>query len=190
IEINGAGALTLRLNPFYRQALARTDRDAPALAPADRENLRNQVRRARLFIETVRRRTWTLYSCVEHIVEVQRAFLDRGPAHLVPLTMSAVAQALTISESTVSRALDAKYVQMPNGRIVSFEIFFDQSTPVKERIKTIIAAEETSRPLTDAEIAKTLATEGFPVARRTVAKYREELRLPAWRHRQRSRAAH
>lgn len=179
IEITGAALFAIRVNPLYRRLLQESREGSRSLSLAERDCLRSLIGRARHFIETIRRRNWTLYNCVERIVEVQRAFLDSGPAHLKPLTMSAVAKDLGISESTVSRALDGKFVALPGGRVVSFSVFFDQSAPVKERIKDHVAAEDASRPLTDLQIARVLAADGFRVARRTVAKYREEMRLPA-----------
>jgi RNA polymerase sigma-54 factor len=94
-----------------------------------------------------------------------------------PLTKAMVAAELGVSESTVSRALDGKFVQMPNGRVVSFDLFFDQSLPVKEKIREIIAREV--RPLTDEEIARELTQMGIKIARRTVSKYREEISIPS-----------
>ncbi|MBI2123622.1 MAG: hypothetical protein HYT96_05625 [Armatimonadetes bacterium] len=76
----------------------------------------------------------------------------------------------------MSRALDGKFIQMPNGRVVSFDLFFDQSLPVKEKIREIIAREV--RPLTDEDIAGELLRAGIKVARRTVSKYREEMSIP------------
>ena len=93
-----------------------------------------------------------------------------------PLTKAMIAAELGISESTVSRALDTKFAQLPSGRVVSFEIFFDQSLPVKERIRALIAAE--TDPLTDDQIAHLLTAEGTKIARRTVSKYREEMNIP------------
>jgi RNA polymerase sigma-54 factor len=126
----------------------------------------------------VKRRNWTLKAILEAIVEVQREFLDSGPRHLKPLTMATVAARVGVSESTVSRALDGKYVLLPNGRVVSCEVFFDASLPVKERIRQLIQEEDPDQPLTDREIALRLRREGIPIARRTAAKYREEVGIP------------
>ncbi|MGH2670197.1 MAG: RNA polymerase factor sigma-54, partial [bacterium] len=128
-------------------------------------------------IEAVQRRNWTLANIVEAVVRTQWEFLARGEAHMKPLTKAMVAAELGISESTVSRALDGKFVQLSNGRVVNFDLFFDQSLPVKEKIREIIAREV--RPLTDEEIARALLAEGIKIARRTVSKYREEMSIPS-----------
>jgi len=144
-----------------------------------REHIREYVNRAKLFIETVKRRNWTLRRIFEVIVAAQREFLDRGPQYLKPLTLSAVARELGISESTVSRALDGKYVQLPSGRVVPSTLFFESALPIKERIRTMVANEDPEHPLTDQEIIAALRREGIRIARRTAAKYREEMGIPA-----------
>ncbi|MGH2397351.1 MAG: RNA polymerase factor sigma-54, partial [bacterium] len=128
-------------------------------------------------IEAVQRRNWSLANIVETVIRTQWEFIVRGEAHMKPLTKAMVAAELGVSESTVSRALDGKFVQMPNGRVVSFDLFFDQSLPVKEKIREIIAREV--RPLTDEEIARELTQMGIKIARRTVSKYREEMSIPS-----------
>jgi RNA polymerase sigma-54 factor len=92
--------------------------------------------------------------------------------------MRAIARGLGISESTVSRALDGKFVRLPDGHVTEFGVFLDNAAPAKERIKALIAAEDPARPLTDGRLALELTHEGLAIARRTVAKYRDELRLP------------
>ncbi|MGQ9459509.1 MAG: winged-helix domain-containing protein, partial [Anaerolineae bacterium] len=112
------------------------------------------------------------------LVREHEAFIRDGPRHLKPLTRAQLADSLGLHESIVSRAVANKYVQLPNSRIVPMSIFFDDSLPVKEVIREIIAQEE--EPLSDQEIAAELARRGYQVARRTVAKYRDALGiLPA-----------
>jgi RNA polymerase sigma-54 factor len=178
IELNGAAVFALTINPAFKQALVDSRARPTLLSSDERECVRTQVDRARLFIETLRRRNWTLYNCVEYVVTAQRAFLDHGPGHLRPLTMRAIARGLGISESTVSRALDGKFVRLPDGHVTEFGVFLDNAAPAKERIKALIAAEDPARPLTDGRLALELTHEGLAIARRTVAKYRDELRLP------------
>ncbi|HEX4841974.1 MAG TPA: RNA polymerase sigma-54 factor, partial [bacterium] len=141
-----------------------------------REHVRDYVNRAKLFIDALQRRNWTFANIVQAIVRTQWEFIERGDAHLKPLTKAMIAAELGVSESTVSRALDGKFVQLPTGRVVSFDLFFDQSLPTKDRIREIVAAE--TRPLTDEEIAVQLTSEGIKIARRTVTKYREEMNIP------------
>ncbi len=181
VELVGACALQLRVQPLVRRVLLEAE-----LPSEERERLRDLVRRGRLFVEAVRRRNNMLRQCAEYLVRYQRAFLDRGPAHLRPLTLTRVAQALGVWESTVSRALSGKFVQMPDGRVVSFSVFFDGSLPVRERIRELVAQEDPSCPLTDEQLANLLQKEGWAVARRTVTKYREMARIPSARLRRRA----
>jgi RNA polymerase sigma-54 factor len=126
----------------------------------------------------LKRRNLTLRNIASTIVEFQQEYLQRGVAHLKPLTLADIAAHLGISESTVSRALEGKYVQMPTGRVVSFDLFFDASLPIKEQIRRILEREDPDRPLTDRSIAFALRREGIRIARRTAAKYREEMGVP------------
>lgn len=176
IEAVRTDAFLLRVNTFYEDLRRQMRRASSGYSDESREHVRDYVTRAKMFIEAVQRRNWTLGNIVQAIVRTQWEYIERGDAHLKPLTKAMVAAELGISESTVSRALDGKFVQMPAGRVVSFDIFFDQSLPVKDRIREIVAAE--TRPLTDEEIARLLTQEGMKIARRTVTKYREELSIP------------
>jgi len=176
IELIRQDAFQLRVNTFYEDLRRQMRRASSGYSDESREHVRDYVSRAKLFIEAVQRRNWTMGNIVQAIVRAQWEYLERGDAHLKPLTKAMVAAELGISESTVSRALDGKFVQLPNGRVVSFDLFFDQSLPIKDRIREIITAE--TRPLTDEEIARILLREGTKIARRTVTKYREELSIP------------
>jgi RNA polymerase sigma-54 factor len=189
VEVAGSPTMGLRLNPLYRDLYRQAREQPQAFAPHAQEHIRDHVNRAKLFIETVKRRNWTLRKIFEVLVTVQREFLDRGPRFLKPLTLAGVAARLGISESTVSRALDGKYVQLPDGRIVSSHVFFEPSRPIKERIRQLVAQEDPGQPFTDQEIARLLRREGIHVARRTVAKYREELGIPSSAVRRRRVAA-
>ncbi|MDQ7842412.1 MAG: RNA polymerase factor sigma-54 [Armatimonadota bacterium] len=176
VELVRQDAYQLRVNAFYEDLRRQMRRASAGYSAESREHVRDYVSRAKLFIEAVQRRNWTMANIVQAVVRTQWEYLERGDAYLKPLTKAMVATELGISESTVSRALDGKFVQLPNGRVVSFDIFFDQSLPIKDRIREIIAAE--TRPLTDEEIARLLLREGIRIARRTVTKYREELAIP------------
>lgn len=176
VELCRRDAFTLRVNAFYDDLRRQMRRASSGYSDRSREHVRNYVSRAKLFIEAIQRRNWTFANIVQAIVRAQWEFLDRGEVHMRPLTKAMIAAELGISESTVSRALDGKFAQIPNGRVVNFDIFFDQSLPVKEHIRDIIAHE--SRPLTDEEIARQLTKVGIKIARRTVTKYREEMSIP------------
>lgn len=177
VEMVRQDAYLLRVNTFYEDLRRQMRRASSGYSDESREHVRDYVSRAKMFIEAVQRRNWTMGNIVQAIIRTQWEYLERGDAHMKPLTKAMVAAELGISESTVSRALDSKFVQMANGRVVSFDVFFDQSLPAKDRIREIIGSE--TRPLTDEEIARILTQEGTKIARRTVTKYREELSIPA-----------
>jgi len=177
VELCRREAFALRVNTFYEDLRRQMRRAKSGYSDRSVEHVRDYVSRAKLFIEAVQRRNWTMANIVETVIRTQWEFLVRGEAHMKPLTKAMVAAELGISESTVSRALDGKFVQLTNGRVVSFDLFFDQSLPVKEKIREVIAREV--RPLTDEEIAHELMQIGIKIARRTVSKYREEMSIPS-----------
>ncbi len=176
IELCRQNAFALRVNAFYDDLRRQMRRASAGYSDESRGHVRDYVNRAKLFIDAVQRRNWTFANIVQAIVRTQWEFIERGDAHLKPLTKAMIAAELGVSESTASRALDGKFVQLPTGRVVSFDLFFDQSLPTKDRIREIVAAE--TRPLTDEEIAALLTSEGVKIARRTVTKYREEMNIP------------
>jgi len=176
IELCRQNAFALRVNAFYDDLRRQMRRASAGYSDESRGHVRDYVNRAKLFIDALHRRNWTFANIVQAIVRTQWEYIERGDAHLKPLTKAMIAAELGVSESTVSRALDAKFVQLPTGRVVSFDLFFDQSLPTKDRIREIVAAE--TRPLTDEEIAALLTSEGVKIARRTVTKYREEMNIP------------
>jgi RNA polymerase sigma-54 factor len=104
------------------------------------------------------------------IVAEQREFIIKGEKYMRPITRATLAQQLEVHESTISRAVSNKAVQMPNGRIIPLSNFFDRSLNVRTILREIIAQEP--KPLSDSELADLLAERGIHVARRTVAKYR------------------
>jgi len=131
--------------------------------------------RARLFMRSIQQRWETLYALMRCLVGIQQDFLVRGERGLKPLTRARVAEMLDVHESTVSRAVAGKYVELPGGRIVPLEVFFDSAAPLKCVIRELIENER--RSLSDQAIADRLAEQGYDVARRTVAKYRNALNI-------------
>jgi RNA polymerase sigma-54 factor len=112
------------------------------------------------------------------LTKLQRQFILKGDEHLLPMTRSSLAKILDLHESTVSRAVADKAVQMPCGKITPLSRFFDRSLQIRTVLKQII--EEEGTPLSDTDLVKELAQHGYSVARRTVAKYRSmEGILPA-----------
>jgi RNA polymerase sigma-54 factor len=132
------------------------------------------VSRAKMFIANINQRRQTMQKITDFLVEHQADFLRHGVRHLKPLTRAMLAEKTNIHESTVSRATASKYVMVPSGEVIPFSNFFTASLSVKDIIKDMIEHEE--RPLTDQEIADQLKERyGYTVARRTVAKYRDQL---------------
>jgi len=182
----------IRISRHYKQMM-----DDPETSPEVREYIREKIKAAMLLVKSIGQRQTTLYRIASEIVRVQRDFLELGVAHLRPLTMAQVAEAVGVHETTVSRAASGKYMQTPSGL---FEIrwFFTvglrregggeiSNETVKDTIARMIADEPASRPLSDAAIEKKLKAEGIQIARRTVAKYRELMDIPPSHLRKRMR---
>jgi RNA polymerase sigma-54 factor len=177
-EVVESRRFTLRLAASYAEASAGLR--SGTWSEAEKEHVRAHVGRARFFIDAVRRRRATLQRITNTLLERQRDYLVHGIRHLVPLTRAEVAGEIGVHESTVSRATAEKYVMLPSGEVVPFGHFFTASLSVKDRIREMIAHEDSAHPSSDQEIAAGLMAEGIVLARRTVAKYREELQiLPA-----------
>lgn len=176
IELPEREAYPLRISPACAEAM----REMRALPAGEKwEEWQSLCMQARLFIKSLEQRWQTLHNIARFLVDYQRPFLRHGEKRLRPLTRAALAAALGIHESTVSRAVAGKYAQLPDGRIVPLACFFDRAAPAKEAIKELIAGEE--KPLSDREIAVRLKKKGFAVSRRTVTKYRNALHiLPSW----------
>ena len=175
VEVVESRRFSLRVDPTYAR-LSAGMRSAEA-SEADRQHVREFVGRARFFIDNVNRRRATLQRIAECLVERQQEYLLHGVQHLVPLTRAEVGAVIGMHESTVSRATAEKYVMLPTGEVVPFGHFFTASLGVKDQIRKMIEAEDVAHPLSDQEIADRLAGEGVAIARRTVAKYRDELQL-------------
>ena len=139
----------------------------------ERRHIHQYVARAKLFISNIDQRRKTLTRITRHLINLQRDYLDNGIRALVPLTRARVAIDLGMHESTVSRATASKYCMLPSGEVIPFSNFFVANLGIKDIIKDLIDTEQ--RPLTDQDLAGMLSDRGFPVARRTIAKYREQL---------------
>ncbi len=136
------------------------------------------VDRARQFIASLDIRQKVLKRIVTNVLETQMGFVETGSVkYLRPLTRCAIADKLNLHESTVSRSLAGKFVQLPSGDVVSFDIFFESALPIMAAIEEIIRSEKSDKPLSDQRIVTLLAEQGIKVARRTVNKYREKLRI-------------
>jgi RNA polymerase sigma-54 factor len=173
VEVIESRRFGLSVNTMYQQLLAQAQLQKGAVSDEEREHIQHYVSRAKMFIANINQRRQTMHKITNFLVEYQEDFLKNGIRHLKPLTRAMLAEQTNIHESTVSRATAAKYVMLPSGQVIPFSNFFTASLGVKDIIKDMIAGEE--RPLTDQEIAAKLREYGYSVARRTVAKYRDQL---------------
>ena len=171
VEIVAPLAGKLRVNPMFRSALPE--------APADKsEQWKDDIERASLLIKCIQQRNHTIVRLMQRLAVIQREFILHGDACLAPITRASLAKALDVHESTISRAVSGKALQLPSGRIIPLAKLFDRSLHIRTVLRQIIDQE--NKPLTDTQLAKRLKEKGFPVARRTVAKYRSmEGILPA-----------
>ena len=184
IVLNDDGLPKLRISPTYRRMLD----DRRAGSEETRAYVKDKLRSALWLLKSVDQRQRTIFKVSESIVRHQRAFLDHGISHLRPLVLRDVASDIGMHESTVSRVVANKYMHTPRG-VFELRFFFHSgitssmgeavsSVTIKQRIRKMIEEEDPQRPLSDSRIAELLGAEGLPLARRTVAKYREELRIP------------
>jgi RNA polymerase sigma-54 factor len=153
----------------------------------DHAVLRSQLQEARWLVRSLEIRNETLLKVATCIVARQKEFLEHGDEAMKPLVLRDVAEAIGMHESTVSRVTTNKYMHTPRG-VLEFKYFFSShlstisgeeqsSISVRAKIKKLIGAENPAKPLSDSKIAKVLADEGITVARRTVAKYREAMKI-------------
>ena len=183
VVLNDEGLPNLRINAFYRNALAGGEGiDAQA-----GEYIQDKMRGAVWLIKSIHQRQRTIYKVTKSIVKFQREFFDKGVAYLKPLVLRDVAEDIEMHESTISRVTTNKYVQTPQG-LFELKYFFNSginttegdsvaSESVKSKIKEIIAGENQKKPYSDQKIVDLLLEQGIDIARRTVTKYREMLGL-------------
>lgn len=174
------------------EVMERFEADPGQFSAAEQKFLREKLRDARWFLDTLKRRELTMLRVVEAIVRRQAAMLEEGPTAARPLTLREIADEVELTESTISRVTSQKFVATPHGQW-SLRSFFRQavggdqtSDAVKRRIAALIGGESPQKPLSDQAIADMLEREGIAVARRTVAKYRAELGLGTAAERRRS----
>jgi RNA polymerase sigma-54 factor len=186
VVLNEDGLPHLRISPRYRTI---AEEGSPEAGEEAMTYLKEKVRSALWFLKSIEERQRTIYKVAREIVDFQRDFLDKGPAHMRPLILRDVAERVGVHESTVSRVVSNKYMLTPRG-VLPMKYFFAtgigtvdgvdvSSMKVKERIKGLVDGEDPRRPLSDQRIADLLKREGILLARRTVAKYREELNIPS-----------
>ena len=172
--------LKLRVNPFYKKLLKQSN-----LPESTKGYLKAKLGSALWVIRSINQRQETIRKIVECIVNLQRDFLEKGPLYLRPLQLKDVANILGIHKSTVCRAIAGKHIQTPYG-ILELRYFFDEgiknnvcqvssSKSIKAWIENLINEEDSANPLSDEKIVQILQSQGIDIARRTVAKYREQL---------------
>jgi RNA polymerase sigma-54 factor len=182
VTLNPEHTPRLRINSYYQGMIKRAD------TSRDQLTLKQHLQEARYFINSLEARNETLLRVAQCIVEEQRAFLEYGEEAMRPLVLRDVAERLGIHESTVSRATANKYMLAPRG-LYELKFFFSShvqtteggtcsATAIQAMIKRMVSQEEAAKPLSDSTLAEMLLKEGIQVARRTVAKYREALRIP------------
>ena len=184
ITLNDDGLPRLRINSRYQRML-----EGKTLDPKANEFLRDKMRSAMWLMKSIDQRQRTIYKVANSIVSFQKDFLDHGIEHLRPMVLRQVAEDIGMHESTISRVVSNKYMYTPRG-LFPMKYFFHSgvdsargenvsSMVVKERIRKVVEAEDPARPLSDSKIMRMLQREGIRLARRTVAKYREEMMIPS-----------
>jgi RNA polymerase sigma-54 factor len=174
----------LRLNPAYKRLLTRDGNDRDT-----RNYVKDRYKSAIQLIKNIEQRKQTITKVCYSIVARQEDFLERGIDQLKPMMIKEVAEEIGVHPSTVSRAVANKYVHTPQG-VFELRYFFSESVQgpegggtslliLKRRVKKLIEEEDPSRPLTDEQITRILQSQGIQVTRRTVAKYREDMKIPS-----------
>ncbi len=183
IMLNDDGMPKLRVNSFYKHSISRGKK-----IPGDAEDyIQGKMRSAAWLIKSIHQRQKTIYRVMESILRFQRDFFEKGIANLKPMVLRDVAQDIGMHESTISRVTTNKYAYTPQG-IFELKYFFNSSikrgygdtiasASVQEKIRKIILDENSKKPYSDDKISKLLKEENIHIARRTVAKYREMLRI-------------
>jgi RNA polymerase sigma-54 factor len=185
-EVVEARRYDVQVSREYRRA--RKEAAAMGYTEGERQHVRQYLEQAQSFISALRQRWDTMQRVSDALIDLQREFLELGPKGIQPLTRADVAKRVDLHESTVSRATDGKFVLLPDGRTVPFDDFFDSSLPVKKALSELIAREDPRHPLSDEQLTGVLTRRGMTVARRTIAKYREELDILPSRLRRERRA--
>ncbi len=183
IMLNDDGMPKLRVNSFYKSSISR----GKNISGEAEDYIQEKMRSAAWLIKSIHQRQKTIYRVMESILGYQREFFEKGIAHLKPMVLRDVAQDIQMHESTISRVTTNKYAYTPQG-IFELKYFFNSSikrshggsiasASVQEKIRQIIAGEDPKKPYSDDKIAQILKEDQIHIARRTVAKYREMLKV-------------
>lgn len=183
VFLNNEQVPHLRISNHYRSLM-----ENPNTNKATKSYIREKVYAGKFLISSIQQRQDTIFRISTEIVRVQREFLDEGITHLKPLTMAQVAEVMGVHETTVSRAIANKYMSTPRG-VFEMKYFFTpgyktadgqdvSNAAVKDEIQRLVQDENHKKPLSDSALVKKLAEKGYKVARRTIAKYRDQLNIP------------
>jgi RNA polymerase sigma-54 factor len=194
IRLNDDDLPKLQLSSHYLELLQNGTKD---LQKDSRSYIAEKVKSAEWFIKSLYQRQRTIYKVMESILRFQRDFFERGPKYLKPLILRDVAEDIEMHESTISRVTSNKYAHTPQG-IYELKYFFSTAIPregedalaaesIKTRIRQMIQEEDKSKPLSDSAISDMLAEKNIQIARRTVAKYREQMKILPVKHRRQNR---
>jgi RNA polymerase sigma-54 factor len=189
IMMNDEGLPQLRLNRTYRRLLL----EGNNVSKDTKSYIKERFRSALELIRSIDQRQQTIYRVCRAIVERQGEFLEKGRLHLKPMLIKDIATELEVHPSTISRVVANKYSHTPQG-VIELRKFFTvgvessdgenvSTVHVKEKIRKIIEFEDAEKPLSDQRISKVLSSDGIHITRRTVAKYRDQMRIPGSRER-------
>jgi RNA polymerase sigma-54 factor len=182
ISLNGDQIPHLRISNTYKDLMSQEKNTADV-----KDYIRDKIRSGKFLIKSIHQRQQTISNIAHEIVKRQKEFLEHGPSALKPMTMVQIADVVGVHETTVSRAISGKYMATPHG-VFDMKYFFTpgyqtaagesmSNTSVKGAIAELVKNEDTKSPLSDKEIVEILEKRGIPIARRTVAKYRNELNI-------------
>lgn len=192
VIVNDVCVPRLIINKTYQTLLKQKDNCDPATT----QFVENKLKSAIWLIRSIEQRRLTLYRVVQCIVEHQKEFLERGIKHLKPLTLKQIAGVSKLHESTVSRTIANKYIQTPQG-VFELKFFFSSGVAgaqdgemvsaesIKRILRELVEKEDSRRPLSDQQLCELLQARGINIARRTVAKYRQEIGIPPVKQRKR-----
>jgi RNA polymerase sigma-54 factor len=180
VTLNQEAVPRLRISNTYKDLMARS-----GTGDEVRGYIRERIRSGKFFIQSIEQRQQTIRKIAEEIVERQKEFLEHGPSHLKPMNMAQLADVVGVHETTVSRAVNGKYMQTPQG-VYELRYFFTtgletesgesmSNVSVKAALQELVRNEDSAKPYSDDAIVKKLLEQGIKLARRTVAKYRDEL---------------
>jgi RNA polymerase sigma-54 factor len=186
VFLNDTGVPRLRLSRSYQEVA----RDKKKMTPENREFIASKMNSANWMIQAIEQRRQTMLKVMNFIVDRQRDFFEKGIEYLKPLTLREVAEVINMHESTVSRVTNEKYVQTPRG-VLPLKFFFSSALStssgedasarsIRAKLEKMVGEENSAKPLTDQQIVHLFHEQGIQIARRTVAKYRDQLGiLPA-----------